>query len=205
MGVQITIPGLNEFISEVPQGNLVLVEGSIDPITTLFVQTLATIAVHEDKIVNYITSRTMEEVRDQVLYFQSNGVEFSITEERSHRHWQDYIVKDGMTIIDSFSYLNIERPLADVRRVLEEFLKLCKQHKAIVLLTLERGMLQEQVEVTCAHLADGIMKFLTMDTTKGIRRYIRIPKWMHGKSFDENIYYHFDGREILVDLRSRVR
>jgi KaiC/GvpD/RAD55 family RecA-like ATPase len=66
-------------------------------------------------------------------------------------------------------------------------------------------MLQEQVEVTCAHLADGIMKFLTMDTTKGIRRYIRIPKWMHGKSFDENIYYHFDGREILVDLRSRVR
>ena len=205
MGIPITIPGLTEFITEIPKGTLVLVEGSIDPITTLFVQQIATVAVHEDKKVNYITSRAMEEVRDQVQYFQDNGAEFSIVEERSHRHWQDYIVDHGVTIIDSFSYLNIERSLSDVRRVLEEFLKRCKQHHAIVFLTLEQGMLSEQVEVTCAHLADGIFKFLTMDTSKGIRRYIRIPKWMHGKSFDENIYYHFDGKNISVDLRARVR
>ena len=110
-----------------------------------------------------------------------------------------------MTVIDSFSYLNIERPLIEVRRVLEEFLKLCKQKDAIVLLTSERGMLTEQVDVTCAHLSDGIFTFLSKDTDQRIRRFIRIPKWMDGQAFDENIYYNYNGKEIKVDLRTRVR
>ena len=205
MGIPIEIAGMSEFIQKIPFGNLVLVEGSIDPITTIFVQTMATIAVHKDVPVRFITSRAEEEVREQIRLFQDNGVDFPIVAERSHRHWQDHIKENGLTVIDSFSYLNIDRPLSDVRRVLEEFLKLCKEKHAIMLLTTEHGMLEEQVDVTCAHLADGIFRFLTRDTEKGIRRYIRVPKWMNGQSFDENIYYHFDGREIRVDLRARVR
>lgn len=205
MGIPISITGMSAYIKDISDGNLLLVQGSIDPITSIFVQTLSTIAIKEGKPVNFITSRAEEEVREQVQLFQSNGFDFPIIEERSHRHWENYIVDDGLMVIDSFSYLNLERPLSEVRRVLEDFLKLCKQKNAIVLLTIERSMLSEQVEVTCAHLADGIFNFLTKDTDKGIRRYIRIPKWMDGRSFDDNIYYQFDGREIRVDLRSRVR
>jgi archaellum biogenesis ATPase FlaH len=205
MGIPIEIAGMGEFIQKIPFGNLVLIEGSIDPITTIFVQTLSTIAVHENTPVRFITSRAEEEVRDQIQLFQDDCVDFPIIAERSHRHWQNHITEKGLTVIDSFSYLNIERSLDDVRRVLEEFLKLCKEKKAIMLLTTERGMLSKQVEVTCAHLADGIFCFLTRDTEKGIRRYIRVPKWMSGQSFDENIYYQFDGREMKIDLRARVR
>jgi KaiC/GvpD/RAD55 family RecA-like ATPase len=205
MGIPIKIAGMSGFIQDIPFGNLVLIEGSIDPIATIFVQTMASISVTEEIPVRFITSRAEEEVRDQIRFFQDNGLEFPIFAERSHRHWQDHITEKGLTAIDSFSYLNIDRPLADVRRVLEEFLKQCKEKQAIILLTSEQGMLSEQVEVTCRHLADGIFRFLSRDTEQGIRRYIRIPKWMNGQSFDENIYYQFDGREIRVDLRSRVR
>lgn len=205
MGIPIKIAGMSGFIQKIPFGNLVLIEGSIDPITSIFVQTLSTIAVQEGIPVRFITSRAEEEVRDQIKLFQDECIDFPIIAERSHRHWQNYIIDKGLTVIDSFSYLNIERPLDDVRRVLEEFLKLCKEKKAILLLTTEKGMLSEQAEVTCSHLADGIFCFLTRDTDKGIRRYIRVPKWMSGQSFDENIYYHFDGREIKIDLRARVR
>jgi len=204
MGIPISITGMSSYIKDISDGNLILVQGSIDPITTIFVQTLSTIAVKEEKPVNFITSRTVEEVREQIHLFQSNGIEFPVIEERSHRHWENYIVDNGVMVIDSFSYLNLERPLSEVRRVLEDFLRLCKQKNSIILLTIERGMLSEQVEVTCSHLADGIFNFLTKDTDKGIRRYIRIPKWMDGRSLDDNIYYHFNGREIRVDLRSRV-
>jgi len=205
MPIKITIPGLTEFITEIPDGNLILVEGSIDPIATVFVQHLALTAFQGGKDVNYITSRTEEEVREQMKLMFDKDADFQIVSEKSHRHWQDYITDNGVTIIDSFSYLNIERPLSDVRRVLEEFLSLVKQKEALVFITMERGMVEENVTVTCKHLCDGIFLFLSRDTDLGIRRYIRIPKWMNGKSFDENIYYHFDGKDIRVDLRSRVR
>ena len=205
MGISISITGMSTFLKDIPDGNLILVEGSIDPITSLFVQTIAINAFQENKPVHFISSRAEEEVRTQINTFQTKEIPIPIIEERSHRYWQNYITDNGLTIIDSFSYLNIERPLIEVRRLLEEFLKLCKQKEAIVIITTERGMLTEQVNVTCAHLADGIFRFLTKDTDQGLKRLIRIPKWMNWQSFDENIYYNVNGKEIKVDLRTRVR
>jgi archaellum biogenesis ATPase FlaH len=205
MGISVSIPGLDEFVDKIPNGNLILVEGSIDPITSIFVQKLATISSKNDRKVTYITSKAKEEVTEQISYFQDEQVDFRIVEERSTRHWKDYIEKNSVIIIDSFSYLIIDRQLIEVRNILEEFLKLCKQLEAIVLITIEKGMLDEKIEVTCLHLADGIFNFLSKETQLGVMRYIRIPKWINGKAFDKNIYYNFDGKRINVDLRARVR
>lgn len=205
MGISITIPGLSQFIEEIPDGNLILIEGGIDPISAIFVQKLACTAYNEGKSVIYITSRTKEEVHGQICYFQSEKFDFPIVEERSHRHWKDFITDNSLVVLDSFSYLSIGDTLVEVRHTLEEFLKLCKQLNAIVLLTTERGMLDKKVEITTSHLSDGIFQFMSRDTSEGISRFIRIPKWINGMSFDENIHYTFDGKQINVDLRSRVR
>jgi KaiC/GvpD/RAD55 family RecA-like ATPase len=69
MSIEITIPGLTEFITEIPEGNLILVEGSIDPIATIFVQYMAISAIKNGKEIQYITSRTEEEVREKISYF----------------------------------------------------------------------------------------------------------------------------------------
>ena len=196
MGIPITITGLNQFISEIPEGNLVLVESSIDPIATIFVQRLAVLAQKNGHDVTYITSRTKQEVCEQLVYYQSEPVDICVVEERSNRKWKEYITEKSVLILDV--------PLVEVRSVLEELLKLCQQLNAIVIITIEQGMLDSKVEISTGHLADGILKFLCKDTSKGIARFIRIQKWMKGQSFDENIYYTFDGKKINVDLRSRV-
>ncbi len=205
MGIKIEIPGLTEYIQKMPNGNVILVEGGINPSTSIFVQHLATVAHKQGRCVNYITSKTKEEVEEQVNIIQRQPPVFPIIEERSHRHWKEYISDESILVIDSFSYMVLDRSLADVVLIMEEFLRLCKEHRSIVILTGERGMLDQQMEITIAHLADGIFLFLSKDTSKGIARFIRVPKWVDGNSYDDNIYFTFDGHRINVDLRSRVR
>jgi archaellum biogenesis ATPase FlaH len=204
MGIPVTITGLNQFIEEIPEGNLILVESSIDPIATIFVQQLGVIAQKNGHQVTYITSRTKEEVLEQIIFYQDEPADICVIEERSHRRWKDYVTEKSVLILDSFSYLILDVPLMEIRNILEEFLKLCQQLNAIVIITMERGMLDSKVEIATGHLADGILLFLSKDTSKGIARFIRIQKWIKGQSFDENIYYTFDGKKINVDLRSRV-
>ena len=203
MGIPISIPGLSEYISEIPNGNTILVEGDIDPIKTLFIQQLAVEASQRGQTVHYITSRAKEEDLEQIVFYHSDIV-FPIIEERSHRHWKNYIEKDGILILDTFSYLILDKPLSEVRSYLEEIDSLCKQRNAIVFLSVDTGMLESKIHITVRHLADGILCFMSRDTNKGIARFIRIPKWMNRHSFAENIYYSFDGKKINVDLRSRV-
>jgi archaellum biogenesis ATPase FlaH len=203
MGIPITIAGLNEYIKEIPSGNTIVLQGNIEPIKTLFIQFLAHQASLKGYNVSYISSRAKEEVAEQLKLYNGE-INFPIIEERSSRHWKDHITKDCVLIIDSFSYLILDDSLIQVRDILEELDSICKKFNAIILLTIEEGMLDEKVQVTLSHIADGIIQFFCHDTSKGIVRFMRIPKWINRKSFDDKIFYHFDGRKINVDLRARV-
>ncbi|MEM0493485.1 MAG: hypothetical protein QXS02_06010 [Candidatus Thermoplasmatota archaeon] len=203
MGIPINIPGLDQFIQEIPDGNIIVIQGDIDPIKTIFTQILAGYAQRNKKEVIYVSSRAKEEIREELLQYTGSS-HFKVIEERSHRYWKDFVKKDVVLIIDSFSYLVLDKSLSEVRTILEELDSLCKQNNTILLLTLEYGMLDEKIQITINHLADGIIHFLYRETTKGIARFIRISKWLNRYSFTDNIYYSFDGTRINIDLRARV-
>lgn len=204
MGIKIDIPGLNKYISEIPDKQIILIEGKLDPIKTYFVTYLGSIANKNGHKVVFITSRVKEEIEKQLAYYGPETKDFEIIEERSARHWEDYISKDSVLIIDSFSYLMLGKSLYEFRDLLEDLRKKCKQERAIVLLTVVDGMLEEKQEITVEYLADGIIRFLTRESPKGIARFVRIPRWHGYVSFDDNIHYTFDGDRMKVDLRSRV-
>jgi hypothetical protein len=69
---------------------------------------------------------------------------------------------------------------------------------------LTADLLTPQVEAVIFHLADGIIILLEKETSEGVKRYLRIPKWIDGKSFDINIFYTFIGNKVNVDTRYRV-
>jgi len=203
MGIPITIPGLTSIIPEIPDGNVILIEGDINPIKSIFAQLLAGAAHNHGKEVFFITSRAEEEIKDQLQRYIGSS-SFQIIKERSSHHWKNFIKKNNITIIDSFSYLILNKTLTEVQTIMEELDTICKQENAILLLTMEYGMLDEKVRVTASHIADGIFHFMQHDTKKGVAWFIRIPKWLNKTSFEQNIYYDFDGIRINVDLRTRV-
>lgn len=200
MGITIDIEGLKTIIQEIPDSSLIVVQGSIDTVSTIFVQNIANTCIKEKRPITYITSKTQKEV-----VHKSNG-DFPVIEEHSYMHWKKYIKKDSVLIIDSFSYLILEKSLTEVRLILEDFIDLCKQLNAIVILTIERNMLNEKLEVTVLHMSDGIIRFLSRDTPEGVLRFIRIPKW-NDFSHDDNIYYTLDSKnkKINIDMRERIK
>lgn len=204
MGIPIDITGLKQFIDEIPDGNIILVEGRIDPVKSFFAQHLGLIADKSGKIVTYVSSRWIEEVKEEVSRQNGGNIPFDIIEERSARHWRDHVADDAVIIIDSFSYLTLDKTLYEFTMDLEHLRKAVKKTNTIVLLISEQGMLEEKMEITTQYIADGVIRFMTKEASKGIARYIRFPKWIGDVSFDDNIYYTFDGKRMNVDLRSRV-
>ncbi len=204
MGIPIDVVGLSKFISEIPDGNIVLIEGRIDPIKAYFAQLIGCTAFSNGREIIYVTSRVPKEIQEELTFYNYNPKTFNIISEKSARHWKDFIKMNTVLIIDSFSYLMLDKELYEFRHIMEELRERCKEKNAIVLLTLEDDMLDEKQEITAEYLADGIIRFRSKDISKGIQRYLYIPKWMDCVSFDDNIYYTFDGKKMKVDLRSRV-
>lgn len=205
MGIPIAITGLRDIISEIPEGNLIVAVSSISPVSTVFAQKIAVVASQHGYPTTYVTSRTAQEVREQILYYQNESApEVRIVEERSPMRWKDYINEHSLLVINSFSYLVLELSIGEVRIILEEFLHYCQERNAVVFLTMEDGMLDRKIEIATSHLADGIFQFMLKETSKGVAQFIRIPKWMKAQSFNDNINYTFEDKGIKVDLRSRV-
>ncbi|MBD3263351.1 hypothetical protein GF374_03150 [Candidatus Woesearchaeota archaeon] len=204
MGIPVNIVGLNKFIKEIPDGNIILLEGKIDPVKTFFVEHIGCTAVKNGRDVVYIASRVIDEIKEELFEYNSDTKSFNIIEERSSRHWKDYIKNNSLLIVDSFSYLMLDKSLYEFRDNLEDLRQVIKEKNSIVLLTVEEGMLDEKAEVTAKYLADGIIIFKKKETSKGISRYVIIPKWKNNMAFNDNIYYDFDGCNMKVDMRSRV-
>jgi archaellum biogenesis ATPase FlaH len=204
MGLSINIPGLGDFIKEIPDKNLILIEGEMDNIKTFFVQKIGYNATKIGKNITYITSNDREELQHQLCQYKFKLDKVTILNGNSLSHIRKYITKNSVLIIDSFSYLTLEQELSQFKDILEDIRKMCKKENAIIFLTIETGMLPHRMEKILAHVTDGIIQFKTKESSKGIVRFIRIPKWANGNIIDSNIYYTFNKREINIDLRSRV-
>lgn len=205
MGIPIDMTGLKHFIPEIPDGQIILIEGKLDPIKTFFVKHLGHIACRNGRKVTFISSKNKVQIRESLkCETDFDHKNFEIIDERSSRHWKDHIEEKSLLIIDSFSYLMLDKSLYEFRDVMEDMRDECKIKNAIALLTLVDGMLGEKEEITTEYLADGIIRFLTRESSKGKERYIRIPRWIGNVSFDDNINYSFDGKRMNVDQRERV-
>jgi len=208
MGIPIEIPGLNTIIPEIGEGRLVIVESGADPAKSFFVRriTLSALAAHLP--VTFLTSRSRDEVRDQLSReggrppWEEGTTE--IIEEDAIDDLKVYAGSGGFLAVDSFSYLTLELSGPHLARLLRGLRAVCHEKHTTVILATDRGMFEPRAEAVTAHLADGVIQFHAKEGPEGLIRYLRIPKWSDGRFIDRNIYYDFDGKRIAVDLRSRV-
>ena len=118
--------------------------------------------------------------------------------------WKDHLKTNSLLIIDSISYLMHGFDMTEFKMIMEEIKVVCRINNAIVIQLVELGMLDQRSEMLAGFYADGIVQFLSKDSGEGLSRFIRIPKWMTGSSYDRNIYYTYEESRINVDLRYRV-
>lgn len=205
MGVPVEVPGLNQFINEIPDGTIISIDGGVD---------------HPKAVLTYVLIRTALEQGKELIYAGPSGVAGLLGQlpawgdlsARWARRLEDpdteslcrCLPSKPLVIIDSLSYLVQGLELHEVRSSLENIRRGVRQSGAIVIQLIESDLLSKEVRTIVGFHSDGIIQFLVRDAPDGVTRFIRIEKWMSGASFERNIYYNYNEGRINVDLRYRV-
>jgi KaiC/GvpD/RAD55 family RecA-like ATPase len=208
VGLPVEVPGLDQIIPDLGEGRLVVVESGPDPAKGFFVRRLGRTALRLGWPVTFVISRDRKEL--DALFTAEGTVlpefteQLNIVEQDSIRTMDGYGQQGGLLAVDSFSFLTLELPGDRLAPLLRGLRELGRERRTTVVLATDRGMFTPSAEAVTAHLADGVIQFHAKESTEGIVRFIRIPKWTDGRFVDRNIYYEFDGQRIAIDLRRRV-
>lgn len=202
--IPIDIPGLTQFISSIPSGNVLLIKGEPDRVKSYFAEYLGMKAQMAGKQVTFITSRGEEDIVKDVKGFFGDQANFDLQEELTWTKWSSHVKPDNVLIIDSFSFIMQGQSSEILKTTLEQLRRWIKHSDSILILVADDGMLPKTLELILGHLTDGIISFSSREAPEGVTRFIHILRWMDGRVFDSNIFYTFDERRINVDLRYRV-
>jgi archaellum biogenesis ATPase FlaH len=192
MPVAIEVPGLDAFAPEVPDGRVLLLEGDLSPAKGHLARRIGRTAAAAKRPVALMTTRGGEAAPVGVALHD-------VAAWPAHGH------PDGHDlVIDSFSLLALDATPAVVAERVRAIRRDCQKTGRIAVLVLDDGQLGPAARAACHHLADGVIQFLTRDDSDGPVNFLRIPKWMDRAGADKNLFYGFDGRQILIDTRRRV-
>lgn len=204
MGIPIEVPGLNQFISEVPDGSIVSIEGGVDHPKAILASTIISTALEQGKNLVYVAPPgcgLMEQI-PRWPEIQKRCQEQ--VDGRDVKSWARHLYQDSVVLVDSFSYLMAEKERGACLSVLESVRAQARKTGASVIMLTEDDLLPTELAVMRGYHSDGIIQFLARDSPDGVSRFIRITKWMTGASYDRNIYYNYTEGKINVDLRYRV-
>jgi KaiC/GvpD/RAD55 family RecA-like ATPase len=208
VNIPVEVPGLDTIIPEIEAGRLLVIESGADSAKSFFVRRLSLSAGRVGCPVTFVTSRDESEVRS-LLGMEGEPGEptkdwLQIMERDGIDSFAEFESNEGVLTVDSFSYLTLNLPPAELASSLRRLRTACRSQKMTAILATDRGMLDARSEAVVTHLSDGYLQFHAREGPEGVLRFLRIPKWMDGKFVDRNIYYEFDGKRIAIDLRRRV-
>lgn len=204
MDVPIEIAGLGQVIDKVPGGSLIVIKGGPDPIKSYFAQMIGVSGARSGLKVSYIPSYGEGAARRMLMRYFNDGVGIDLLDIKDPGSCFLQIQANRMLVVDSFSYLAAGRLLDEMRSTLETIKKRLRETSSVAVLVLTGDMLTPQMEAMIMHHADGIILLLEKETSEGVKRYLRIPRWADGISFDLNIFYAFNDNKVSVDTRYRV-
>lgn len=191
MPVAIEVPGLDAFTPEVPDGRVILLEGDLSPAKGHLARRIGRTAAEAKRPVALLTTRGGETVEGLTVH------DISAWPAHGHPDGQDLVV-------DSFSLLALDATPSVVADRVRAIRRDCQRNGRIAVLVLDDGQLSPAARAACHHLADGVIQFLVRDDADGPVSYLRIPKWMDRAGAEKNLFYGFDGRQMLIDTRRRV-
>jgi len=202
--VSLDIAGLEQTIGNIPGGSIVVIKGGPDPVKSYLAQLIAAAAVVNGHSVTYLSSYggATAKLLFSNYFHDGAGIDFQATNapEMSYIHIQP----DRMLVMDSFSFMVATRSIDGIKDILDKIKARVLETSSNSVMVLTADMLSPQLESMILHYADGFLCLLEKESGEGVKRYIRIPKWMGGRSYDHNIFFNFNDNRLNVDTRYRV-
>ncbi len=202
MGLPIEIAGLRTIIDEIPDGNIVTIDGGIELSKAVLAMSFISTAISRKLPVTYVQPENgfglMEQVQDwKVLLNKVGKVVKGLPELNGNDPSQTML-------IDSISYILIGYSTIDFKKVMEDIRSYCRSTGSIAIILMESDLMSKETGMLAGFHSDGIIKFHSRDVPDGVTNFIRVVKWMTGLSYEKNIYYSLNEGRISIDLRYRV-
>jgi hypothetical protein len=196
MSLRFPVEGLDLWAKEIPDGALLVLEGSGTGVTRHVAARVADAAGANGRPVLWASAFPLRQ----------NGSHARTRRTIKADAWADLAARQPGEdlVVDSASWIALGSAPEDLARGLVALRAELEQQKAIGVLILETGVLGEERDALLRHAADGLLQFRTREDPDGVAQFVRIPKWFHGGSVTPNIYFTFDGQDLLVDTRKRV-
>jgi len=205
VGVPVEIPGLNQFINEIPDGTIVSIEGGVDHPKAALTRSIIRTALEQGRELVYVGPRGGIGLMEQLPEWSALSCRWAHRlEGLNPESLCQWLPSKPLVVIDSLSYLIHDKELANVRSTLEIIRREVRCNGAIIVQLLDDDLLSKEMRTIAGFHSDGIIQFLVRDVPDGVTRFMRIEKWMSGSSFERNIYYNYTEGSINVDLRYRV-
>jgi KaiC/GvpD/RAD55 family RecA-like ATPase len=205
VAIPFEIPGFNQIIPSIPEGHLIIIKGTENTAKNFFTQLIVASAANTGYHVNFITTKGKKYVEKCMARIQPEVLsKMSITEEKLWTNWLDLFSGKSIVVIDSYSYFFAERDGEECRIAFDSLRLKCAAQNSTAICVIDAGIIDDKIEKALDHLADGKIEFLGLESTDAIKRYMRIEKWVDGRSFDENIFYSIQENRMSIDLRYRV-
>lgn len=205
MGVPVEVPGLNQFIDEIPDGTIVSIEGGVDHPKAILTNMIIKTALVQGRELIYVGPRGVAGLLEQLpLWGDLSGKITHRLEGLDLMSLYTCLPSKPLVVIDSLSYLVHEKDVVEVRTLLESIRQGTRASGAIVIQLIEDDLISNEMKTIVGFHSDGIIQFIIRDVPDGVTRFMRIEKWMSGFSYERNIYYNYAEGNINVDLRYRV-
>lgn len=213
------VEGLDEMLGGgLPEKSVVLMMGEPGSgYDILAQQILYQNALHDGKVAYFSTTRTPEDLREDLETF---GWNVSPLTEKGNWLFFDVHVPDvaqvlmekipkvmaegRWVLLDSLSYLILTQKYRSVIEIVELLLKGAKKFGGIHFLLLTQRMHDTETETTIQHLVDGVIEFTSQETAGGIDRRIKMKK-MHRAVYEPKLIpFNITERGITIETAVRI-
>ncbi|HVP97021.1 hypothetical protein [Methanoregula sp.] len=191
-----------------PEKSVILIEEDNGLAKTVYAEYIAAEAVGNGKVVRYITTRSADDILNEMKRMRILPPKDFHAEELpavSPNTLLDHLTLQGIgdiVIVDQFSLYFLDASLAEIREAISRIGTTAKSGKVFLLL-MDRGLLPERHEALLRAMADGVIQITTVTEGDKLKRYLNIPKMQGARLLEKMLPFTVSEDGFLIDTRER--
>jgi len=191
-----------------PEKSVILIEEETGIAKTVYAEYIAAEAAGNGKVVRYITTRSVNEILDEMKRMRilpAKGFHAEELPATSPGTLLDHLTLQGsgdLIIVDQFALYFLEAPVSEIREAISRIGTAAKTGKVFLLL-LDRGLLPERHEALLRAMADGVIQITTITEGDKLKRYLHIPKMQGARLLEKMLPFTVGEDGFLIDTRER--
>jgi len=195
-------------IDNFPEKSVILIEEDLGLAKSVYSSFIAYEAASAGKEICYITTRSSEDVRNDMKRMKILPIKGFYIEEMQATSLEALLnllslpSKCNLVIVDQFPLYFLEASIIEFRDAILRISAIAKTGRVFLLLV-DLNIIPKQYESLLRSMADGVIQVTNVNEGDKIKRYLNIPKMQGASLIDKMLPFTVNEDGFLIDTRER--